>query len=122
MNSRFARPALPAMVCLCLFLPACGSLSLWPFGGERSGSASPSNATEYQCSGNKRFYVRELDNGNAAWVILPDHQFRLDKAMTTSSGARYTNGTTTLDMSDSEATLTDGSAVSFTGCKTAGKP
>ncbi|MBI4206741.1 MAG: MliC family protein [Betaproteobacteria bacterium] len=123
MDKKSSRPALPALVCLCLVLPACGSISLWPFGGEKSEIATrTSNATEYQCAGGKRFHLRDLDNGSAAWIIFPDREFRLNKVVTSAAGTRYSNGATTLDMSGGEATLTDGSAVSFTGCKPAGKP
>lgn len=121
-NSRFARRALPALG-ICLLLSACGSISLWPFGGEKSEDAiRTSDATEYQCAGGKKFYLRNLDNGNAAWVIFPDREFRLEKVMTSATDTRYSNGATTLDMRDGEVTLAEGTAVSFAGCKAAGKP
>jgi len=119
MNNRFVRPALPAIACLCLLLAGCGSVSvdnLWPFGvKEQDGARVPADATEYQCAGGKGFYLRYLDNRGAAWIIFPDREFRLDKVG--SSGTRFSNGMASLDIRGDEATLTDGSAISLTGCK-----
>lgn len=60
--------------------------------------------------------MRYLDNG-AAWVILPEREFRLNK---TASGTRYSNGSFTLDLKDDGATLSDGAAVTHAGCKASG--
>ena len=60
--------------------------------------------------------MRYLDNGAAAWVILPEREFRLNKTAST-SGTRYSNGSATLDIKDSGATLSDGAAVTHAGCK-----
>jgi membrane-bound inhibitor of C-type lysozyme len=97
----------------------CSSVNLWPFGSEgaREYSRTPANATEYQCDGGKRFYVRELQGGSV-WIILAERQFRLDK-IASPEGTRYGNGTATLDVNGAEATLRDGGAVAFIGCKAA---
>jgi membrane-bound inhibitor of C-type lysozyme len=117
MDNRFVRPAWPALACCLLLLAGCSSVSLWPFGEgkERDPNVAPSNATEYRCAGGKVFYLRYLDNGGAAWIIFPDREFRLDKVG--SSGTRFSNGMASLDIRGDEATLTDGSAISLTGCK-----
>lgn len=111
-----------ALACICLLTAGCGGINVdvWPFGGarDREVSRAPADAIEYQCDGGKRLYVRYLDNGAAAWVILPERQFRLDKAIA-ASGARYGNGRTTLDTRDKEATLSEGPAITYAGCKTA---
>lgn len=122
MKTTFIRQALPALAFLALLLPGCGSVSLWPFGGDndQGRTRAPSDATEYQCAGGKRFYVRNLDNGGAAWIIFPDREFRLDKAVS-AAGTRYSNGITTLDINGNEATLADGPAIAFAGCKAAAK-
>jgi membrane-bound inhibitor of C-type lysozyme len=103
-----------------LLLAGCGSISIWPFGESQTASISrgPVNATEYRCAGGKTFYVRYLDAGKSAWVILPDRQVRLDKATATGDG-RYTNGIAVLTVTTEGAELTDGPA-SYTACKTAG--
>jgi membrane-bound inhibitor of C-type lysozyme len=52
-------------------------------------------------------------------VILPEREFRLD-AVATGSGARYTNGRTSLVTNGSEATLEEGSNIMYSGCKSGG--
>jgi membrane-bound inhibitor of C-type lysozyme len=104
-----------------LLFGACSSVDLWPFSGtkEQDLSRTPPGATAYQCEGGKRLFVRYLDNGAAAWVILPDREFRLNKA-TSDSGIRYSNGNATLDLKDAGATLADGAAVTHAACKASG--
>lgn len=113
--------ALSAPVCLSLLLSGCGGVSLNPFAKDNTQgqSVTPPNATEYQCNSNKHFYVRYLDNGNTAWLIYPDREVSLTNAP--SSGTRYSNGVAVLDINNGEATLTDGPAISFSGCKAVGK-
>jgi membrane-bound inhibitor of C-type lysozyme len=121
MNHRIIRAA--ALVCAALLLNACSSVNvnLWPFGGdkEQDPSRTPAGATAYQCEDGKRLFVRYLDGGAAAWVILPDREFRLNKAAT-GAGARYSNGSATLDLKDNEATLFDGAKPTHAGCKASG--
>jgi membrane-bound inhibitor of C-type lysozyme len=104
-----------------LLLGACSSFSVWPFssGKEQDVSRTPPGATAYACEGGTRLFVRYLDNGAAAWVILPEREFRLDKT-TSTSGTRYTNGNATLDIKDGVTTLSDGAAVTYAGCKASG--
>ena len=99
----------------------CGSVSLWPFGSDKSPelSRTPANATEYRCNNDRRFYVRTLDQGAAVWVIYPEREFRLDK-VAAAAGTRYSNGVAMLENNDGEASLRDGTAA-FTGCKAAGE-
>jgi membrane-bound inhibitor of C-type lysozyme len=121
MKHRITRAA--ALTCATLLLSACGSINvnLWPFGGDKEQdlSRTPSGATAYQCEDGKRLFVRYLDSGAAAWVILPEREFRLNKA-TSTSGTSYSNGRTTLDINDGGATLSDGAAVTYAGCKASG--
>jgi len=121
MKHRITRTA--ALAGAALMLSACGSVNvnLWPFGGdkEQDPSRTPAGATAYQCEGGKRLFVRYLDNGAAAWVILPDREFRLNKIASASS-TRYSNGSATLDIKDSRATLSDGATVTRAGCKASG--
>jgi len=122
MDNKFVRLALPVLTGLSFLLSGCGGVNLWPFSGEKNQDRlqTPSNATEYQCTGGKRFYLRYLDNGDAAWIIFPEREFRLDK-VTSATGTRYSNGIAILDINGNEATLADGPAISFAGCKTVGK-
>ena len=121
MKHRITRAA--ALACATLMLSACGSVSvnLWPFGGdkEQDPSRTPAGASAYQCEGGKRLFVRYLDNGAAAWVILPDREFRLNK-ITSGTGTRYSNGSATLDVKDGGAVLSDGATVTHAGCKVSG--
>lgn len=98
-------------------LSGCGSLNVWPFGDQplKERSRVPANSVEYQCPGGPRFHVRWLDGGNAAWLILPDREVRLDKA---ADGAGFTNGITRLDLENGTARLSD-RALTLAGCKTA---
>lgn len=122
MDKGFVRTALPALTCLSLLLAGCSGVNLWPFSGEKDQDRTrpPSDSTEYRCAGGTHFYLRYLDNGGAAWIIFPEREFRLDK-VTSAAGTRYSNGIATLAIDGNEATLMDGPAISFSGCKAAGK-
>ena len=121
MPVRFTRRAALAVASLALFAAGCSSVELWPFGSEgaKERSRAPANAREFQCEGGKRFYLRYLDGNAAAWVILPEREFRLDK-VDAASGTRYSNGSATLEVNGNEATLADGPTISYTGCKGGG--
>jgi len=110
-----------ALACLGLLITGCSGVDLWPFGSDTAPERlrAPANAKEYQCDAGKRFYVRYLDGAGAAWVILPEREFRLDK-VAAASGTRYSNGSATLEVNGNEAALTDAPAISFTGCKGGG--
>lgn len=109
-----------AATVIALLLPACSSVKLWPFDDDKSAgrTSDRANATEYNCEGGKRFYVRSIDNGAAVWLILRDREVRLDKA---ASGSSYSNGITLLDINGSDASLKDGDKTTFAGCKAATK-
>jgi membrane-bound inhibitor of C-type lysozyme len=114
MNYRFTRAA--ALACISLMLNACSSVSLWPFGStETDPTRPPAGATAYQCDNSKHLFVRYLDNGAAAWVILPEREFRLNKA-----GSSYSNGSDTLELTSGVATLSDGATVTYANCKASG--
>lgn len=99
---------------LALSLTACSSFSLSsPFGQKsKEISTAPVNATEYVCEGNKRFYVRTLNNGSDAWLIYPDHEVNLVK-----NGNAYTSGSISLNIDGDATTLNDGDKIAYTGCK-----
>lgn len=92
--------------------------NLWPFGAEKAQERprTPANSTAYLCDKGKRLYVRLLDGGAAAWVILPEREFRLDK-VPGGDGTRYGGGKAVLELQADGATLTDGPTLSYTGCK-----
>lgn len=107
---------------IALLLSACGDMNLKkyiPFTGDASPerSRTPANATEYQCAGGKRLYVRMLDGGEAVWLILAEREVRLERI---GSSQRYSKGNTILSLNGSDATLADGSAAPYSACKTGG--
>ena len=110
-----------AIACVAALLSACSSINLdaLSFGGikEQDTSRPPAGATAYQCENSRHFFVRYVDNGAAAWVMLPDREFRLNK---TGSGNSYSNGSDRLELKDKEATLWDGATAAYAGCKAAG--
>lgn len=113
------RPIRIAICALPLLLGACGNLKVWPFDDSRAPERARAriDGTEYLCAGNKRFHVRYIENGAAAWVILPEREFRLEKQGAT-TGNRYSNGIAVLEVKDNEVALTDGPAIALSACKT----
>jgi membrane-bound inhibitor of C-type lysozyme len=112
-------PALVLLATFPLFLAGCGGFSIWPFGkgGEQAQSSVPPNAVQYRCDAGKSFYLNFLDTG-AAWISLPERQFRLDK-LTAEPGSHYSNGIATLEITGNEASLTDGPPNTYSACKAA---
>lgn len=98
---------------------ACSTIKIPnPFSSETKAQGSaPVNATAYLCEGNKRFYVRMLNNGNDAWLIYPDHEINLNKT----SDGRYTSGVITLIINGAETSLEDGEKIAYKMCKAQAK-
>ncbi len=121
MKHGLTRASALALVCATALLCACSSVNQWLFGGaqEQDLSRAPPGATAYQCEASKRFFVRYLDGGASAWVILPDREFRLNK-VDSATGARYSNGASTLETSAGVTTLRDSATVTHANCKTSG--
>ena len=105
-------------VALCTLLAGCGSMKVWPFGEEESLElpGQPPNSTAYECEGGRKFYVRMLDQGNTAWLILPLREVGLAKTES-GSGLRYSNGISTLQIKGDEAMLEDGPDNTYKSCK-----
>lgn len=106
-----------ALFILITLLTACSSINLTnPFGTSSvQQSKAPKNAVEYVCEGNKRFYVRMLNNGNDAWLIYPDHEVNLTKS--SEGNGRYNSGVIVLAINGADTTLNDGEKIAYTGCK-----
>ena len=117
MKSGFWRSA-AAAAALCTLLAGCGSMKIWPFGKEETAEqpGQPANSTAYECEGGKKFYVRMLDQGNTAWLILPLREVGLAKTES-GSGLRYSNGISTLQIKGDEAMLEDGPDNTYKSCK-----
>jgi len=111
------RPASAALAALAL----AGCSSWWPFGSSSPPAERPrwpSDAVVYKCDAGKQLVVRYLDSGKSAMVYFPEREFRLDPVVA-ASGARYSNGRTTLYTQGDEASLDDGGQRTFTDCKRA---
>ena len=100
-----------------LLLGGCADMSIPSLLGEKNLERSrvPANSITYQCQGGKRFYLRYLDSGAAAWVILPEREFRLDR-VAGDGGTRYGNGKAVLTVNGEEVALSDGPTVSYAAC------
>ena len=124
MQKRLIRTTTAGLACIPLLLTGCGEINVrkyLPFGGDtaiQERSRTPANATEYQCAGNKRFYLRTLEGGAAAWLILPEREVRLDR-LGAEGSMRYSKGNTVLELNGEATQLSDGAAVSFSACKPA---
>jgi membrane-bound inhibitor of C-type lysozyme len=99
-------------------LALAGCSSWWPFGSSAPADRPrwPSDAVVYKCDAGKQLVVRYLDGGKSAMVYFPDREFRLDPIVA-ASGARYSNGRTTLYSQGDEAALEEGGQRLFADCK-----
>ena len=98
---------------------ACSSIKIPnPFSSDTKALGNaPVNATGYLCEGNKRFYVRMLNNGNDAWLIYPDYEVNLNKT----GDGRYTSGVITLIITGADTSLDDGEKIAYKACKVQAK-
>jgi membrane-bound inhibitor of C-type lysozyme len=80
------------------------------------GPYTPPGAKGYACEGGKRLLVRVEADAKSAWVIYPDRELRLNRAVS-ASGEQFSNGRTILTVKDGEAVLEEGGAVQFAKCK-----
>ena len=108
-----------AAILAAALLTACGG-GWWPFGAKPVDPATrvPPGATEYNCAGSKRLFVRHTSDGKSAWVIYPDREFRLDRV---AGGDRFSNGVSTLLIQGEEVTLEESGSRVFTDCKRGGQ-
>lgn len=120
MDTTYLRGA-AALLLSATLLAGCGEMKMkvWPFGDSsvRERSRDPANATEYLCAAGKRFHLRPIDGGAAAWLILPEREVRLERI---GEGAtRFGKGALMLDLGSENVSLADGATVSYAKCKVA---
>lgn len=110
------RLATAVIMVACVSISGCGGGGWWPFKGSPSADPNrvPAGVTEYACAGGKRLLVRFTPDANAAWIIYPDREFRLDRV---AAGERYTNGVSTLSGSGDDVTLDAEGTRLFSECK-----
>jgi membrane-bound inhibitor of C-type lysozyme len=106
-----------ALLAATLGLSGCGSLNWWS--GPAEQSRIPRDATIYKCDDAKQLPVRFEKDGKSAMIILTEREFRLDQ-VPAASGARYSNGRTTLNTKGNEASLEEGNKTLYANCKSAG--
>jgi len=104
-------------------LAGCGSFSVdslnpWSGPAERSRTL-PADATEYACDAAKRLVVRYLPGGNAVMIVFREREFRLDQSPP-AAGARFTNGSTTLQLQGDRVSLEEEGAVTYSNCRKPG--
>jgi len=112
--------ATTALLTAAALLAGCGDMKMkvWPFGesGPRERSREPLNAAEYQCAAGKRFHLRMIDGGAAAWLILPEREVRLERIG--GSATRYGKGGLVLELGADKSSLADGATTTYADCKT----
>ena len=105
---------------LILALSGCGGFKVWPFGTSdkvEAASYKPANSNEYLCDAGKKFYVRNIGNGAAVWLILPDREVALKRVETAETPTRYSNDISTLNITGTDATLDINATTSWKNCK-----
>ncbi len=104
-------------------LAGCGGFSLGslnPWGDPVARArTTPADATTYTCDGAKRLVVRQLQG--AVMIVFSEREFRLDQAPSapSTSGTRFTNGSTTLQSQGDQVSLEEEGAVTYSNCRKA---
>lgn len=76
-------------------------------------------ALHYQCENYQSFGLKLSENGEEAWVMLPDHEVGLVRDA--SDKQRYHYGTMDLRLDGEQTSLDDSDHLHLKGCKTADK-
>lgn len=92
------------------------SIKVWPFGSSSEAPRvyQPANSTPYICEGNKKFFVRVLDNGASVWLIMPDREVLLTQSGTPKV---YSNGISKLNLTGDDVTLEVNETTKYIACK-----
>ena len=95
------------------------NMKIWPFGSSADTPRVylPVNSVPYMCEGNKKFFVRMLDKGASAWLILPEREVLLTQSGTSKV---YTNGISKLNLSTNDVTLDVNETTHYVACKANG--
>jgi hypothetical protein len=114
--ARVALLALIGMLAACSSVKDLTNVNIWPFGSSSDAPRVylPANSTPYLCESNKKFFVRMLDKGASAWLILPDREVLLAQSGTSKV---YSNGISKLDLTNDDVTLAVNETTKYLGCK-----
>jgi hypothetical protein len=118
--ARVALLALIGMLAACSSVKDLTNVNIWPFGSSADAPRVylPANSTPYLCEGNKKFFVRMLDKGASAWLILPDREVLLVVVLAQGGASKvYSNGISKLDLTNDDVTLDVNETTKYLGCK-----
>lgn len=117
MNPIHRRGATALLLTMSL-LAGCGDMKMkvWPFGDSspRERSRDSAQGTEYLCAAGKRFNLRLIEGGAAAWLVLPEREVRLERLG--GEGMRYGKGALLLEQGAETVSLVDGAVISHAAC------
>ena len=113
--TRFLLLAAIGLLSACSSVKELSNVNIWPFGSnaDKPRVYQPANSTPYLCEGNKKFFVRILDNGASAWLILPDREVLLTQ---NGPSKAYSNGISKLDLSSETVTLDVNETTKYVAC------
>jgi hypothetical protein len=95
---------------------ACSMITdLWT-GGPKELPRVREDALSMSCDAGRTLVVRIEPEGKAAWIILPEREFRLDR-VANSADTRYTNGRTTLVVTDDRLSVEESGVPAFSNCR-----
>lgn len=105
-----------AAAALAVLLGGCaGSWLPWGHSDREQPRRLPEGAVELDCAQGRKLLVRHFADGKSAWIILPDREFRLDRAP--GPAERYTNGATTLSVDGDASSLDIDGSRQYADCK-----
>lgn len=105
----------PILLAAAALVAGCGSWNPWA-GPREASVALPADTVTFRCDGDRRLLVRMPPDAKSVTVMLPERQFRLDR-VPAASGARYSNGRTSLHTRGDEAFLEEDGKQLYSGCK-----
>jgi hypothetical protein len=74
----------------------------------------PEDSIEFNCEGNKSFFLLRQDEKKSVWIILPDREFRLKQ--TEGNQNIYSNDITTLEISPEKTQILNEKEVLYSQC------
>lgn len=110
-------PHFLAIAACCFVLGGCKSFEL-PNVFDKGTKEVPrygKDATHYQCDNYQSFGLKLSENGNEAWIMLPDHEVGLTRDPNDKQLYHY--GTMDLRLNGEETTLDDSDHLHLKNCK-----
>jgi hypothetical protein len=76
---------------------------------------SSENSIQFTCNQSQTFFLRYLEDKNAAWIILDNREFRLEKDLVNDN--KYSNGKTVLEIYEDYISITSNKKFIYKQCK-----